>query len=83
MAGLHYSLIRDRIVCGITKTNESDLREADLTQERAIDICRASEITTTQVKALMEEVEMNRIITVRPKDNRKLKPTEEGLNNMS
>lgn len=70
--GLHDSLVRDRIVCGITNDQVRGrlLREADLTLEKAIDICRASEITTTQIKALTEEVEMNRIRRVRPKDNR-------------
>lgn len=46
------------------------LREADLTLEKAIDICRACEITYSQVKALSEEVEVNRIIRVKSKDNK-------------
>lgn len=69
-AQLQDSLIRDRIVCGIINDQVRGrlLREADLTLDKAIDICRASEITTSQVKALAEEVDVNRLRTVRPKD---------------
>ena len=38
--------------------------------EKVIDICCASEITSRQVKAVTEEVEVNRIRTVRPKNNK-------------
>lgn len=59
-------------MCGITNDQVRGrlLREADLTLDKAIDIFCASEITTSQVKALTEEVELNRIRTVRPKDNK-------------
>ncbi|CAJ1049307.1 uncharacterized protein K02A2.6-like [Xyrichtys novacula] len=69
---LHDSLVRDRIVCGITNDQVRGrlLREADLTLEKAVDICRASELTNTQVKALTEEVEMNAVKTVKKKDFR-------------
>lgn len=41
-----------------------------MTLDKAIDICRASKITTSQVKALMEEVEMNRMRSVSPRENK-------------
>lgn len=50
---LHVSLIRDRIVCGIRDDTVRArlLREADLTLAKAVDICRANKITSSQVKA--------------------------------
>lgn len=62
---------RDRIVCGITNDQVRGrlLRKADLTLDKTIDMCRASEITTSQDKALTEKVEINRKISVNPKDN--------------
>uniref|UniRef100_H3AY83 Retrotransposon gag domain-containing protein n=1 Tax=Latimeria chalumnae TaxID=7897 RepID=H3AY83_LATCH len=46
------SLICDRIVCGILNDQVRCrlLHESDLTQARAIDICRAAEVSDTQVK---------------------------------
>lgn len=69
---LHDSLVRDRIVCGTNNDQVRGrlLREADLTLQKAIDICRASEITTNQLKAINEEVEVHKIRTVKAKDNR-------------
>lgn len=69
---LHDSLVCDRIVCGITNVQVRGrlLREADLTLGKAIDICRASEITSSQVKALTEEVEVNRIRATKPQSNK-------------
>ena len=57
------SLIRDRIECGIRddSVRRRLLREADLTLEKAIDVCRANEITSSQVKMLNEEVEVHKI----------------------
>lgn len=57
------SLVRDRIICGITDDQVRGrlLREADLTLEKASDTCHASKITTSQVKAPTEEVEINRL----------------------
>ena len=48
------SLIKDRIVCGITddRTRSRLLREPDLTLQKALDICRANEATATQMKLL-------------------------------
>ncbi len=66
-ADLTDSLIRDRIVCGIKDDNVRArlLREADLTLEKAIDTCRANEITSNQMKMLVEEVDVNKISSVR------------------
>ena len=51
---LHDSLIQDRIVCGISDDHTCSrlLKEADLTLAKTVDICRADEITTSQLKAL-------------------------------
>ena len=48
------SLIKDRIVCGILddRTRSRLLREPDLSLQKALDICRANEATTTQMKLL-------------------------------
>ena len=49
-------LIRDRIICGIQNQTMKErlLREADLTLKKAIDICRAAEVSREQVKSLTE-----------------------------
>ena len=51
------SLIRDRIVCDIhcEKTRSRLLREPDLTLQKAIDICRAIEITSSQMKSFTND----------------------------
>ena len=74
---LHDSLIRDRIVCGIRddSVRRRLLREADLTLEKAIDVCRANEITSSQVKMLNEEVEVHKI---RPVNTAKTERAEKG-----
>lgn len=61
------SLIRDRIECGIKDDNVCArlLREEDLTLQKAIDTCRANEITSNQMKMLVEEVDENKISSVR------------------
>ena len=48
------SLVKDRIVCGILDdgTRSRLLREPDLSLQKALDICRANEATTTQMKLL-------------------------------
>lgn len=60
------------LVCGIIHDQVRGrlLREADLTLEKAIDICCANEITSSQVRALTEERDVNRIRIVRSKDNK-------------
>ena len=49
-------LIHDRIICGIQNQTikERLLREADLTLKKAIDICRAAEVSREQVKSLTD-----------------------------
>lgn len=62
---LRDSLIRDRIVCGI-RDDEVRLRllkDADLTLGKAIDICRGSETTSSQVKVLNGEIDVHKGIT--------------------
>ena len=51
------SLIRDRIVCGINcdATRSRLLREPDLMLQKAVDICRANETTTSQMKLLSSD----------------------------
>ena len=51
------SLIKDRIVCGITNEScrERLLRENDLNLARAIDICRAAEVSEQQLKLLHKD----------------------------
>ena len=54
-------LIRDRIVCGITNQSlrERLLREADLTLEKALNTCRASEHSKQQLKTISEAQNAN------------------------
>ena len=48
---LHDSLIKDRIVCGISsaEVNARLLNEDDLTLEKTINICRTAELSKTQL----------------------------------
>ncbi len=48
------SLIKDRIVCGVSsdKTRSRLLKQANLTLATALDICRADEVTATQLKSI-------------------------------
>lgn len=63
-------MIWDRIVCGIIndQVRRRLLREGDLTLDKAIDICRVSEITTSQVKTLIEEVEVHKLRIARMRE---------------
>jgi hypothetical protein len=56
-ADLKDGLIRDRIVCGIIHDSVRAclLRESDLSLEKCVDICRASEISAFQLKELTDE----------------------------
>ena len=51
------SLIRDRIVCGISSNTlrEKLLQESDLSLQKAIDMCRASELSKRQTKSITED----------------------------
>ena len=53
-ADLRDGLIRDRIVCGVRDDGIRArlLREGDLTLQKALDVCRASELSSSQVKML-------------------------------
>ena len=48
------SLIKDRLVCGVLKDSVRSrlLRETELTLQKAIDICRAAETSTQQMKVI-------------------------------
>ncbi len=54
---LQESLIRDRVVCGITSDvmREILLREVDITLEKATQLCVAAETTKAQIKKMHEE----------------------------
>ena len=54
---LRDSLIKDRVVCGICsdQVRERLLRDPELTLQKAIDTCRAAEVTKAQMKNLTEE----------------------------
>lgn len=45
------------------------LKDADLTLRKAIDICRGSEITSSQVKVLNEEIDVHKGIAVKTDTN--------------
>ena len=55
------SFIRDRIICGITcdKTRGRLLREGDITLQKAVDICRANEAMTLQLKTISNPATAN------------------------
>ncbi len=71
------SLIRDRIVYGVTNNQARArlLREPDLSLNKAVDICRTNEATQSYLKALHEEneVTVNKLskmkLTKKPKDS--------------
>ncbi|KAK0132248.1 hypothetical protein N1851_032926 [Merluccius polli] len=54
---LQDSLIRDRVVCGITSDTmrERLLREMDITLEKAMQLCLASETSKAQIKQMHDE----------------------------
>ena len=68
------SLIRDRIVCGIRcdKTRSRLLREPDLMLQKAVNICRASETTLSQMKSFTNDqtVDLPAIHTIRLQDKK-------------
>ena len=53
-SNLKDSLICDRIICGIIcdRTRTRLLKDSELTLQKALDICRANEATTSQLKTL-------------------------------
>ena len=69
---LHDRLISDRIVCGIrnqTIIKDRLLRESELTVQKTLDICRASEVSRKQVKSLNDQSPAN--VDALGKDQRK------------
>ena len=54
----YFTVIRDRIVCGVTsdRVKERLLREQDLTLDKAIQICRAVEVSKKQMKCISEDM---------------------------
>ncbi|XP_031334069.1 uncharacterized protein K02A2.6-like [Photinus pyralis] len=56
-------MIRDRIVMGIKNkiVQERLLREADITLQKTIDFCRASEVSKNQSKVLQQEVDVSTV----------------------
>lgn len=83
-AQLHDELIKDRIVCGITSDTVRArlLRETNLDLARAVDICRASELTQSHMKALHEEadVAVNKVNVTRKKPERQARVKQEREN---
>lgn len=60
---LNESLIKDRIVCGIisNQVRERLLREPDLNLKKAVDICRAAEVSKAQMKSFTEEEKVHAV----------------------
>lgn len=67
-------LIRDRIVCGIhdEACRARLLRESDLTLAKAIDVCRAQEMSTKQLKSLKGSEEQTVAAISQSKSGRKV-----------
>ena len=63
------SLIKDRLICGVADEafRERLLRDADLTLAKAIDICRASEVSKSQIKSLTEDDKSAHVQVVKQK----------------
>ena len=60
---LKNDLIRDRIVCGIKNENtrRQMLKQADLTLERAIQLCQIDELTDERLKEMTAKAEINEL----------------------
>ena len=58
------SLIRDRIVCGMVceTMKEKLLQETDLSLQKAVDMCRASEFSKRQTKSIAQNAYCSRDI---------------------
>ena len=63
------SLIKDRLVCGVKQDTVRSrlLWETDLTLQKAIDICRAAETSTQQLKAMQGMLAEGNVDIVRKK----------------
>ena len=71
---MHDSIIRDRIVCGIrsSEVRKRLLREKDLNLERAVEMCKSSEITENQAKNIVVDQDDREVHDV--KDDSKKPP---------
>lgn len=80
---LRDSLIKDRIVCGIKDNGlrERLLREKDLTLDKAVDLCRASQCSREQVKELAK-TEMAAVHAVRTKEQHKKRQNKQNKDKM-
>ncbi|KAB0799250.1 hypothetical protein PPYR_07130 [Photinus pyralis] len=69
-------MVRDRIVMGIfdKATQERLLREKDLTLEKAVNFCRAIEVSKFQAKALQTEASVSAIKMQKKRDRNELVP---------
>ena len=72
-------LIRDRIVCGIVddQVRARLLREKDLTLQKAVDICRASDASASQIKLISGDThgsEAAEVHAVRKQQNQGARP---------
>ncbi|XP_070537048.1 uncharacterized protein [Ptychodera flava] len=77
---LNDELIRDRIVCGLRENSvrRKLLQEADLTLTKCLDICKAAESTTVQIKAIAgEPTEQAQVNAVTRKTSRESQPSNE------
>ena len=61
------SMIRDRVVLGCPdrQVQERMLREADLTLQKALDVCRAAEATRAQIKTITSDSEAVHLVSER------------------
>ena len=66
------SLLRTRLVCGVKKDTVRSrlLRETDLTLHKVIDICRAAETSTQQLKAMQSVPNEGNVDIVKRKGSR-------------
>ena len=76
---LHDSLIRDRIVLGIKDSGARKrlLQQQQLTLQRCIDICKASEASNTQIKSLGQSVKED-VRKVKEKNKKSKRETDAG-----
>ena len=77
---LQDDLIRDRIVCGLkdNATRRKLLQESKLKLTKCIDICRATESTTAQLKAMSGKEELHFVLKRKKQSKEKKKYSTEG-----
>lgn len=79
------SLIRDRIVLGITDKNlqERMLREPDLTLKKAAEFCRAAEVSRQQVSALQGRQSVVSAVNLKKSSNKQVQKVSQSVQNKS